>query len=286
METITQYVEHRVRRGEYGPVSVRHATRVLRQWHRHAGEPPWTTDQVITWVYAEHLRPNSQKVRLARLRPYCGWLVDEDRITTDPTRGVPAVRIPRPGPRDLDQDQVARLLAACRDFRSTLIVIIMVQCGLRAGDVARIRVEDIDPRRRMLHVRGKGGRGEPTHWVPIPAEAWDMLLVHLRVICRGSGPLIESRRTAGAPIRPDHVGRIVGRIMAAAGLKAFPYDGVSAHALRHTFATELVERGADIRQVQAALGHRSQAVTETYVRRTPPGLAEAMEGRSYLPIVA
>lgn len=86
---------------------------------------------------------------------------------------------------------------------------------------------------------------------------------------------------APTPVSRGHLSKIVQRLVCSAGLKQFPYDGVGAHALRHTCAQGMLDLGADIRQVQAALGHRHQSTTEIYLRREPPGLREAMEGRRY-----
>jgi integrase/recombinase XerD len=74
---------------------------------------------------------------------------------------------------------------------------------------------------------------------------------------------------------------LVRKWIAAAGVKSLPGDGISAHALRHTCAQDMIDRGADIREVQHALGHRSVMSTEIYLRRAPVGLRQAMEGRRY-----
>ena len=66
--------------------------------------------------------------------------------------------------------------------------------GLRCGDIARARIEDIDARRRVLGVRGKGGRGELTHWVPIPDEVWNVLGDHVDEMAESAGPLLRSQR--------------------------------------------------------------------------------------------
>ena len=70
--------------------------------------------------------------------------------------------------------------------------------------------------------------------------------------------------------------------MRAAGLKRFPHDGTSAHSLRHTCAQTMLDGGADLREVQYALGHRTIRSTEIYTRREPPGLRAAMNGRAFL----
>lgn len=69
------------------------------------------------------------------------------------------IRIPEGAPRDFTRLEVEQLLAACPDQRARLIVLLMAHLGLRCGDVARIRIEDLDTRLRSLHVRAKGGRG-------------------------------------------------------------------------------------------------------------------------------
>lgn len=284
MSMIAEYVAHRVRMGEYTDRTAGQVSRVLHQWHRHAGDEPraWTTDQMVDWVHDQTLRPNSRKVRRARLRCYCAWLLDHGHLDVDPTRGLPSVHIPKPNPRDLTVEQVRRLIGACPDERAVLIVVLMIQCGLRAGDLARVRIEDIDANRRALHVRAKGGRGEPTHWVPIPAEAWQLVAAQITRVGRGAGPLVEQQRRPGVALAASRVTQLLQIWIAAAGLKSFPYDGVSAHALRHSCAQHLIDDGADIRQVQAVLGHASVTTTELYLRRDPPGLREAMEGRHYL----
>src|SRR5690606_26577886 len=112
--------------------------------------------------------------------------------------------------RDLTTGEVFRLLGACPDDRAKLIVLLMVHTGLRCGDVSRIRIEDIDVHRRRLHVRAKGGRGEYTHWVPIPTEAWNALHRWLTEQKRHSGPLIANYHT-GRALTAHTISRYVGQ---------------------------------------------------------------------------
>lgn len=227
------------------------------------------------------LRAGSQKSRLGRLGPFMRWLVREGVIAADPTIDIAPVRDEQRPPRDMTTDEVRRLLAATPDKRGELIIMLMVHCGLRCGDVARIRIEDLDHRRRILDVRAKGGRGEITHSVPVPDEAWELVQAQIERLGRWSGPLIESYREPGHPLEAAWISRMVRRWCKKAGLKAAPHDGVSAHALRHTMAQQVLDRGASLREVQYALGHRTSRSTELYLRREPPGLREALEGRHY-----
>ena len=284
-ELVDAYLSDRLARLELAPSSAKVIGPVLRQWVRHVGGAPpgdWTTEHVATWVGVEPLRANTRKSRLTKLRPFVHWLIQRGHLDVDPTLPIGRVVVPKGAPRDFTVDEVAQLLAVCPDQRARLIVLVMAQLGLRAGDVARIRVEDIDVRARRVHVRAKGGRGEPTHWEPIPAEAWRAIDAWLRSGGRTSGALIRSYQRADRGLRPATVGRLVGRWIRDAGLKAFPWDGRSSHSLRHSCAQHMLDDGADLRQVQHALGHSTIRSTELYARREPAGLREAMEGRRYL----
>lgn len=285
MDTIDQYVAHRSNRMEYAPSTAAKVRATLEQWHRHAGPPrTWTADQVLAWVHDPAVRPNTRKMRLGRLRPYMAWLVEHDLIDTDLTVDVPRVRVPQRPPRNLDRDTVTAILTACPDQRAVVIVMLMVHCGLRCVDVARARVEDLDQQRRTLDVRAKGGRGDVTHTVPVPAECWAELVTYVRSLGRGSGPLVANqRRIAPTPVSAEALSKLVRSWIAAAGVKGWAWDGVSAHALRHTCAQDMLDQGASVRDVQHALGHTTSATTERfYLLHQPRRLADAMDGRRYL----
>lgn len=281
---VEEYLEYRVSVGEISRSSADAYGYLLRQWCEFAGPVEgWTTGLAGRWVHDEQLRPNSRKNRLSRLRPYARWLVEVGELPADITCGVQRVRVPRGTPRDMAHDDVSRLLDVVPDDRGRVIIMLMAHCGLRAVEISRLRVEDVDVRRRTLDVRGKGGGGGVTRTVPVPSEPWSVLGRYLSAMGWSSGPIVRNQRWE--PVDGISAGRVsvlVQRWVREAGLKVFPWDGVSGHALRHTCAQRLVDDGADIRLAQLLLGHVSVATTEIYVRREPPGLREAMEQRRYV----
>ena len=162
------YIEARLGSGELAESSSEVIGVVLGQWlrfveHRHAST--WTTEEVVRWVHDQTVRPSTRKSRLTKLRPFARWLVLRGVMDTDPTLGVPGVKIPVGNPRDLHEDDVRQLLRVCPDDRAVMIVLLMAQMGLRCGDIARARIEDIDARRRVLGCRarqeGGPGRADP-----------------------------------------------------------------------------------------------------------------------------
>jgi integrase len=282
---IEEYLAERLLRGDLAASSAPVIRSVLRRWLRAAPAAPkdWARPHVEQWLAGPNLRPATRKSMLTKLRPFCQWLIGRGTLRSDPTLGVRLPPVPRGAPRDLSERDVHRLIAVLPDRRAVLVVILMLQLGLRAGDLARARVEDVDVRHRSLHVRAKGGRGEPTHWAPIPTEAWALLIAWLRETGHTAGPIVRSYQRPHGALTPHTVSKMVGGWMRAAGLKQLPYDGVSGHALRHTFAQDVLDECGDLRKVQFGLGHATVRSTEIYTRREPPGLREAVEGRRYLP---
>ena len=283
MDHIETYIRLRVERGELAASSARAIRYSLRNWVAEAGDDPtmWTEADVIRWLDGD-LRANSRKMMLHRLRPFVRWMMGNGHMSIDPTINMARIAPPKGAPRDMDPEDISKLVRQLPDQRARVIVLLMLHCALRCSDVARVRIEDIDARRRILNVRAKGGRGEPTHYVPIPDEAWSEINRLCRDLGRTTGPLIESYNQPGVALRGHTISSLLQEWINDAGLKAFPHDGRSAHALRHTCAQDMIDRGADMREVQFGLGHATIRSTEIYLRREPPGLREAMNGRTYL----
>jgi integrase len=181
-------------------------------------------------------------------------------------------------PRAQSAGNVARIIAACKDDRERAVIWLMVGLGLRRMEVAGLRWEHHDDRARIVEVRhSKFGR---ERLLPVTDEVHDALE---RLRGGGmTGPIIRSARDPHQGISVERVGQIAAEVMKRAGVKQRAYDGCSGHALRHTAASDVLDRSHDLRVVQAMLGHEALSSTAVYLRRaTPEQLRDAMGGRGY-----
>jgi integrase/recombinase XerD len=230
--------------------------------------------------------------RLAAFRSFYRWCTRTGLTTGDPWGALATPRLPRRLPRVLEVEQVERLLAAVDDepgspvhaaliLRDRALVETAYAAGLRIGELASAAVADLDLRRGEIRVIGKG-RKERIGLLGRPARA--ALEAYL---ADGRPVLREQARNAGVATEPheiflNHRGLALGvrglryrleRLRARAGLPL----GVSPHTLRHSFATHLLDGGADLRIVQELLGHSSLATTQVYTHVSPTRLRTAYE---------
>jgi integrase/recombinase XerD len=215
------------------------------------------------------------------------FAVREGLTDADPTVEVKPPRLPKRLPKALDVDQVERLLAAAggpdtaedpRALRDRALLETLYGTGARISEAVGLVVDDLDfsDGSDVVTLRGKGGR---TRLVPLGGyarRALDAYLVRGRPALvaagRGSPAVFLNRR--GAALSRQSAWTVLHRAAAAAGL---PVDGphaVSPHTLRHSFATHLLDGGADIRVVQELLGHASVTTTQVYTLVTVDRLRE------------
>lgn len=222
--------------------------------------------------------PATRRAYLSTVRAFCHWLVAEGHLEVDPTADIGRVKEPRRVPRARPEEDIIRLFAHAHDLRSKLIIWLMVGMGLRAVEVARAEVADYDRSARTLLVRGKGSH---ERMLPVPIAVGEAIAEYREAIGWRPGPLVLARGQRNA-VTPASVSRIVSRVMLEAGVKHAGGDGISPHSLRHTAASDVLDKCGNVRSVQIMLGHASLATTQIYLRRASLGqLRDAMEGRSY-----
>lgn len=277
------YLQGRQRRGEITINTIRNSRSVLAGLSRSYGNRPverFATAAVDRWLESTaHQKPSTRAAGWTIVAGFTRWLLQQQLIPADPCEGRRGPKRPRTEPRALEHDAVARLLFVAPDARAQAIIWLEVGLGLRRVEVHRLRVEDWLRRDRLVRVVGKGGH-ERT--VPMIREAERVLDAYLRECPATVGPLIRSTTDPSRPLSLSSLSHYMATWMTAAGIKHAPRDGVNGHALRHTAASDVLDRCGDLRVVQEMLGHRNLATTAVYLRRSQLGaIREAMEGRTY-----
>ena len=205
--------------------------------------------------------------RAAALRRYFGWLLRRGLLPTDPSAGLSAPKGEARLPRVLRPDEMRALLdppappddepAVALQRRDDAVLELLYGSGIRVAELAALDVDDVDLGRSRLEVRGKGSK---TRLVPLSEPGAGALAVWLdagrRHLVRTESPaaaVFLNRR--GNRLSPRDVRRILDRRAA---------EPTHPHALRHTFATHLLDGGADLRVVQELLGHTDLTTTQRY----------------------
>lgn len=210
----------------------------------------------------------SAKLMVTALRSLLRFLHVEGLIDRPLAQVVPSVAFWRLQglPRGLDGDQVRALLESCdadtvNGRRDLAILLLLVRLGMRRGEVARLRLEDIDWRVGELRVRGKGARIER---LPLPADVGEALVTYLSY---GRPAGVDTRavfmrvRAPRAALTPPGITQVV----VAAGRRAGLGD-LGPHRLRHTAASELLRRGAPLSEIGQLLRHRTELTTTIYAK--------------------
>ncbi|MCY4596005.1 MAG: tyrosine-type recombinase/integrase [Bryobacterales bacterium] len=181
----------------------------------------------------------------------------------------PLVYPDRPVPKAFDRDDVERLLATTEgatpaDVRDRAVLMILATCGLRAGEVGALRVDDIDWERDMLRVfRSKTGR---TDLFPLIPSVGNALMDYLLKVRPQAGRERALFLTLQAPFRPLTSGTIGMIVRSRANRLGITGKRLGAHALRHAAAQRLVDEGSSLKTVGDFLGHSSPSATATYAK--------------------
>ena len=226
-------------------------------------------------AFLAHLRALGLSARSAgravhAIRGFFRFLVREEKLAEDPMENVRSPRPFKPLPRFLNRAQVEALLrapdlATPLGLRDKAILETMYASGLRASEVTHLKTENIDPDIGLLRIFGKGRK---ERLVPIGSSA---LAAILRYEQQGRAKLLKRKKTrelflnhSGDGLTRMGLWLIVRRHALAVGVAGI----LTPHVLRHSFATHLLENGADLRALQAMLGHADISTTEIYTHVT------------------
>ena len=256
-------------------------------------------NHVRAWLASLHRRrsPATMGRKLASVRCFFRWMVREGARRDDPTAGIPMPKLEKRLPRPLSVDdceqlitrdeRVSRLPApeggerarrtAWMTLRDRALVELLYGTGIRVGELVALDVRDLELRAQEIRVMGKGGKERV---VPIPEQAREALASWLDVRRHAglmSEPLFISLRVRREEKPRRLAAREARRILGERARRADLDEHVHPHRLRHSYATHLLDMGADLREIQELLGHASLSTTQKYTAVSVERLREVYD---------
>jgi site-specific recombinase XerD len=270
---VAAYLDH-LRGAGAAPATLKAYAADLAQYERWldaAGRSPGDADVALVRRYAAYLgslryAPATAARKLSAVRRLHAWMFVRGKAPVDPAAVVPGPKRGRKLPATLNEREMGQLLeprrpvGAARELRDLAMLEVMYGCGLRAAEICALRLRDLDRHEWTLRVTGKGDKQRVVPVGRSAAAALGRYLDRGRSELAGDGAcdrLFTSVR--GRPLHGSDVRRILAEALRREGLPQR-----SPHALRHTFATHLLEGGADLRSIQELLGHASVGTTQVY----------------------
>jgi integrase/recombinase XerD len=243
----------------------------------------FTSQTIATYVravarFARHFHRSPERLGPEEIRAYLLYLVQKLHVSfsyykqtrsalrflyrvtlgrNDVPDGIPPVKQPRTLPVVLSPDEVARFFAALRNLKHRAILMTAYAAGLRVSEVSQLRVADIDSSRMVIRVRR--GKGQKDRYVMLSPRLLEVLRAYWKAV--RPGEILFPGASPDRPITTASIQKVCQRARQAAGLG----KNVTAHTLRHSFATHLLETGTDLRTIQVLLGHHSISTTARYV---------------------
>ena len=231
--------------------------------------------QSVQKFHIEGLAARTVSRRLSAVRQFAGWMVSDHIRQDNPSLFLDNPKLPDPLPKSLNEADVSSLITACSKLEPPYDLLmqagleLMYSAGLRISELLSLRLQDFTADKDMLLIRGKGGR---ERMVPLTAIAIATAR-RWRDARDADGPDAETDQLLG--YRSQEMTRQKFSLLLKQVARHADLDErkVSAHVLRHSFATHLLNRGADLRSLQMLLGHADIATTQIYTRTRQDRLA-------------
>ena len=270
-------------------------------WHRteRQNPPAWEKLQrddfrsYLRFLGRNQLGRAATQLRFSALRTFYKFLVRHGAIAASPVKNLALPKSARRLPRYLTREQMQDLLAAPAKLletqkrrkgpgrpisasvclRDMAVLETIYSCGLRVSELCGLRAEDIDANEQLVRVRGKGKK---ERLVPIGGPALRAIQNYWRTLPQspsGTSPVFLAQTNRRAPLAPVQLARRLKQYLVIAGLD----PGLTPHKLRHSYATHLLDAGADLRSVQELLGHAHLITTQVYTHVTTERLKRAYD---------
>ena len=219
-------------------------------------------EDYIDYLHQKRMQPASINLYLAIIRVFYNYLKYEEKVNLlNPVKANCRLRVPKPLPRAMREDQVDQLFEVIKTKRDWAMFRLMLRCGLRVEEVANLSLGDIDiKQRRIMVVNGKGGKDRVVY---ISDDATDGLLAYFKLRSHQRVKkvfLVEKGDYKGQPISVRGIQKRMEYYASKTGLK------ISCHHLRHTMATQLLNADAEVASIQDLLGHNWISTTQRYCK--------------------
>lgn len=270
-------------------------------WHLEERKSPPAWDQLqrddfrsyLRYLGRHNLSRAATQLRFSALRTFYKFLMRQGAVETLPIKNLSLPRAEKRLPKFLTIQQMMDLLAAPAKLletqkqrkgpgrplsvtaclRDVAVLETIYSCGLRISELCGLRAEDIDWSERLIRVRGKGKK---ERLLPIGEPAWKAIQTYWGLLEHppsGPAPVFFAETKKAAPLRPLQLSRRLKQYLVIAGLD----PNLTPHKLRHSYATHLLDAGADLRSVQELLGHAHLATTQVYTHVTTERLKKAYD---------
>lgn len=283
--SLDAWLTGREARGEIAASTVATYAGHIKGFIRHIGADTDLADITLEdlegWVASlrrpdgKPMQASARNTKVSTIRSFFAFATERGWLEVNPFIWINPAKVPRRVAKRIPPAELTKILATA-PFRERTMILLMLQVGLRRGEIAGLALEDYDPHGRWLTVIGKGDR-ERRCAVPeeaaVALEKWvDAMPGDVR-----TGPMWPSSHNPGQGISPRTVSARITQVSNDCGLHVHP------HRYRHTMATEAVQAGATLPALAQQLGHSSAKVTaDVYLSANDEEIAEQMEGRTYL----
>lgn len=278
-EDIARYITYLVAEKNASPHTIDNYRRDImefRNFLKRRGIGRWDdVDRIVlrkwlAWLHEQGFVRASIARKMTEVRSFYRFMVREQLLTKNPLAGMAAPKVPRRLPAFLSAEEVDRLLNAPdvttpQGQRDKAILEMLYASGMRLSEIAGLNLSDVDLQRREIRIWGKGSK-ERISFVGEPAAK--ALRRYLR---EGRPKLMDGKSVdavfinkSGSRLSVRSIDLILEKYTKMVGLE----EGITPHVLRHTFATHLLEGGADLRVVQELLGHAGLKTTQVYTHVT------------------
>ena len=263
----TELIQYRraLKRKNYSTHTIKSYVNILDQFIRWLTVPLSEVTRKEIGVYVDHLlrkrrTPKTITCHLQTIRLFFDYLTNEEgRSILNPVTRI-SLRLPKPLPRHLKDDQVRSLLDGITDLRDRAMFMLMLRCGLRVQEVAELTVDAVEYERRQIFVfHGKGAKDRVVYMSEDARSALSAYLTKRSSKARGLF-LVQKGPMRAKPISVRGIQKRIEYYGRQSGLN------VSCHRLRHTMATQLLNADADLATIQDLLGHSQITTTQRYCR--------------------